>query len=359
MRAGPLLLTTGIEEHRPLGFAGEPVYLSHRKLVAVVASRLGDGAATYFARPEVDEAHHRINWHATFDGEVRRWSELSPDQHASLIPKLIGLQQQLASLVATLEAAGDQGQAQENFGRALRVALCSPGLECLYVVGDNPVLTLWGFEGGSHHFDTLTFDPTAYSPTKPEVTPPPSQTAAPARRPWWRWLLWLLGLLALLLLTLLLLRSCLHVPIPVVEDLLPPADSPPVEEHPLEPPIIGPGTTVVPGGPVEGDGVGVETAPEGETTSNSVPTTGEGAPEEPLPPAATSPETPTPEAESPADEATPPETLSEPPAPPQSETPAEEPTPPGIPQEGTQEQPPPPASATPETPTPEAEKSSR
>jgi hypothetical protein len=347
MRAGPLLLTTGIEEHRPLGFAGEPIYLNHRKLVAVVASRLGDGAANYFARPEVDETHHRINWHAAFDGEVRRWTELSPDQQGNLTPKLTVLQQRLASLVATLEGTGDQGHAQENFGRALRLALRSPGVECLYVVGDNPVLTLWGFEGGSHRFDTLTFNPAAQSPTMTASDPPPSQDAAPARRPWWHWLLWLLGLLALLLLTLLVLRSCWDVQIPVVEDLLPRADGPPTEEQPLEPVTAEPGTTVVPGGPiVEGDGGGVEAAPQSEMTSDSVPPTGEGVLGEPTPPAGAMPETPTPEAESPTDEATPPgDSLSKPPAPPTAEAPAEEPTPPGAAQEGAQEQPPPSPSA--------------
>jgi hypothetical protein len=386
MRAGPLLLTTGIEEHRPLGFAGEPVYLSHRKLVAVVASRLGDSAANFFARPEVDETHHRINWHATFDGDVRRWIELSPDRQASLTPTLTGLQQRLASMVTTLEVAGDRGRAQENFGRTLRLALRSPGVECLYVVGDNPVLTLWGFEGGNHSFDTLTFDPMV--PIK--TTLPPSQAAVPARRPWWRWFLWLLGLLALLVLTLLLLRSCLHVPIPVVEDLTPPAlspppqlpreQSPPPQDHPLEPPIVEPGTAVVPGGPiVEGHGVGVEPEPQGEKTSvppagadeqtpapggalsdtstpeakspvgvepgsqggtTSVPPA--GANEQPASPAGAVSEPPPPEGKAAVDEAAP-KTGDEPPAPSQQETPTDQLTPPPTAQKSNQAGQPPPS----------------
>ena len=328
MRAGPLLLTTGIEEHRPLGFAGEPVYLSHRKLIAVVGSRLDDSAANFFARPEVDETHHRINWHATSDGDVRRWIELSPDRQASLTPTLTRLQQRLASLVTTLEVAGDRGRAQENFGRTLRLALRSPGVESLYVVGDKPVLTLWGFEGGKHSFDALTFDPKV--PIK--TIQPPSQAAA--RRPWWRWLLWLLGLLSLLVLTLLLVRSCLHVPISTVDDLLPPSQSPPPQESPLEPPTVGPGTAVVPGGSiVEGHGVGVEPGPQGETTS--VPPAGIN--EQPAPPVGAVPEANTPEAKSPVVGVEPG---------PQGETTS-------VPPAGTNEQPAPPVGAMPETPTPE------
>jgi hypothetical protein len=337
MRSGPLLLTTGIEQHRPLGFAGEPVYLIHRKLAAVVANRLGDGAASYFARPEIDEINHRINWHATVEGEVRRWIDLSSSQQTSLLPKLAALQQSLGSLVATLDSAGDKGQAQENFGRALRLALRSPGIEYLYMVGDHLVLALWGFEGGNRPFDTLTFAP---APASAQVTmQPPSAAAVQTPRPWWHWLLWLLGLLALLLLIMLILRSCFHVPIPVADDLLPPAETP-APEQPGEPPIVEPHTTTIgPGGTiVERDESGVGVAPQSEVpaTPSDAPPAGDAAPDTSAPPTGSEPETAPPQPESPADEPTPPDAApSEPPPEPS----AEEPT---TSQEDVPEPPPPP-----------------
>jgi hypothetical protein len=324
MRSGPLLLTSGIEQHRPLGFAGEPVYLIHRKLAAVVANRLGDGAAGYFARPEIDEINHRINWHATVEGEVRRWIDLSSNQQTGLLPKLAALQQSLGSLVATLERARDKGQAQENFGRALRLALRSPGIECLYVIGDHLVLALWGFEGGPHPFDTLTFAP---APAPAQVTMQPQSVATvQTRRPWWHWLLWLLGLLALLLLIMLILRSCFHVPIPVADDLLPPAEAP-APEQPEEPQILEPHTTTIgPGGAiVEGDGVAVGVAPQSEVpaTPSDAPPAGEVAPETPAPPMGTEPETAPPQPEGPAGEPTSPDAApSERPPEPSAEGPA-------------------------------------
>jgi hypothetical protein len=349
MRAGPLLLTTGIEDHRPLGFAGEPVYLNHRKLAAVVASRLGDGAASYLARPEIDETNRKINWHATVDGEVRRWTDLSPEQRAQLAPRLTALQQTFGPLVDSLERAGEAAHAQENFGRALRLALRSPGVEYLYLVGEHPVLTLWGFEGGAQPFDTLTFNPAVPAAPKPTPAPavgvPPSPAAVAAARPWWRWLLWLLPLLALLLLALLVLRYCLHEPLPFVEPLLPPIEPLP-EERPAEPSVLVPGPAVVPGGPiVDSDGVGV--APDGAPAvpaplPGTEPPASEAAPEQAQPPPeGTAPETPpaetpaeetppqetppegTPPEETPPEE-TPPETPGEPPTPPQPEMPPEE-----------------------------------
>jgi hypothetical protein len=324
MRSGPLLLTSGIEQHRPLGFAGEPVYLIHRKLAAVVANRLGDGAAGYFARPEIDEINHRINWHATVEGEARRWIDLSSSEQNSLLPKLAALQQSLGSLVATLERAGDKGPAQENFGRALRLALRSPGIEYLYMVGDNLVLALWGFEGSNRPFDTLTFAP---APVPAQVTmQPQSAVAVQTPRPWWHWLLWLLGLLAILLLIMLILRSCFHVPIPVADDLLPPAEAP-APEQPAEPPIVEPHTTTIgPGGViVEGDGASVGVVPQSDVPAapSDVPPAGEAAPEIPAPPTGTEPETAPPQSESSGEAPTPPDaTPSEPPPEPSAEEPA-------------------------------------
>jgi hypothetical protein len=134
------------------------------------------------------------------------------------------------------------------------------------------------------------------------------------------------------LLALLILRSCLDVPIPVVDEILPPTDSAPAVDQPPESPIIEPGITVVPGGPViEGDGVGTGVAPEGEVPalpSETAPPASETAP-----PEGATRETPPSE---PAESAPPPEDTPSDSTPP--EPPSEEP-PPG-------EEPPPPPSST-------------
>ena len=159
--AGPLLLTTRPEGYRPLGFGGEPIHAAYRKLVAVIESRLGPEAARYLARPEVDEATHSIGWHAACEGPVRRWSQLSLEEQAAMATAFTNLQARLGNLAIELEKAGAAGGAKENFGHALRLALRSPGLDYLFFVGDQPVLTAWGSETGSGGFDSLAFDPKA------------------------------------------------------------------------------------------------------------------------------------------------------------------------------------------------------
>jgi hypothetical protein len=71
------------------------------------------------------------------------------------------LQARLGNLAIELEKAGVAGGAKENFGHALRLALRSPGLDYLFFVGDQPVLTAWGSETGQGGFDNLAFDPRA------------------------------------------------------------------------------------------------------------------------------------------------------------------------------------------------------
>ena len=260
-----------------MGFGGEPVHGNYRKLTAVIESRLGPAAARYLARPEMHEASRSIGWHATVDGPVRRWSELTPTEQASLGPVFESLQAKLQGLVRDLEAAGPSNRgAQESFGHALRLALRSPGMDNLFFVGDQPVLALWGFEGGTDSgFDSLTF--------RPQVNRslPATEVAVVAARPWWRWVLWLLGLLLLLLLLLFLLHSCLRVPVPLVDKFLPQSLAP-VPETPEAPnpapngtTVVGPNgtTTVVPGGTATGTENGTVTVPgeAGTTTGTTTP----------------------------------------------------------------------------------------
>jgi hypothetical protein len=279
--SGPLLVTSHAGTYRPLGFGGEPVHGNYRKLVAVIESRLGPAAARYLARPEMHEASRSIGWHATVDGPVRRWSELMPSEQANLGPIFEVLQARLQGLVRDLEAAGPSASgAQENFGHALRLALRSPGMDNLFFVGDQPVLALWGFEGGAGPgFDSLSFRPdTARGLPATEVA------VVSTTRPWWRWLLWLLGLLLLLLMLLLVLHSCLRVPVPLVDKFLPQSLQPepetpaaPNEATPNSTTILGPNstTTVVPGGTITGPGNGPVVP--GGATGTVAPGTNEGA----------------------------------------------------------------------------------
>jgi hypothetical protein len=192
MRGGPLLARMPLADLRSLGSLGEPAYLAYRRIVAALEALGAADCARYFARPEPDGRGDVLSWHAAVEGPVRPWSGLSPEERQAAALSIAAVRDRLAGLCASREAV----QPGDGFARLLRQAAVSPGLEHLYLVGGQPVLTGWGFEAEGARFDTLAFA----APAAGEGLAP----VVPARRrrdidlPGWWWLpLALLLLLAL------------------------------------------------------------------------------------------------------------------------------------------------------------------
>jgi hypothetical protein len=198
-RAGPLLAKTRLDEFRPLGSLGEPAYLAYPRLVAALEALGAEDCARYFARPEPDGRGETLSWHAPDDGPARLWTSLSEEEQRETAPRLLAIKEQLSQLCSVREAVA----ATDGIARLLRSAAVSPGLEHLYVVGERPVLTAWGFDREHGRFDTLSF---ALPPAEPEPRTPPTPVQA-AAAPWlwlWPWPSWWWPALALPLLLLVL-----------------------------------------------------------------------------------------------------------------------------------------------------------
>ena len=206
-----LITSTRLVGVRPVGVENQRVIDIYRQLVSVISSRLGAGHAEMFARPERQTSGTAIDWHTELEGDIRRLADLPPEQQAAI-------EAEVAAKTAAVHALGAELRAGEGGGRLvgemLQRAVVLPGRDSIFLVGDRPVLLLWGFE------------PEGEMPGYvPRLAPPPSapapamETAALAAgsrmgRSWWRWLLLLL-LLALL--GFLIVRACEPVP-PVVVD---------------------------------------------------------------------------------------------------------------------------------------------
>lgn len=206
-----LITSTRLVGVRPVGVENQRVIDIYRQLGSVIRSRLGAGHAELFARPERQTSGTAIDWHTDLEGEIRRLADLPPEQQAAI-------EAEVAAKTAAVHALGAELRTGEGGGRLvgemLQRAVVLPGRDSIFLVGDRPVLVLWGFE------------PEGEMPgCVPRLAPPPSaparvvETAALAAssrmgRSWWRWLLLLL-LLALL--GFLILKACEPVP-PVVVD---------------------------------------------------------------------------------------------------------------------------------------------
>lgn len=206
MRQGEVLLEERAETYRPLGAFGQPVHLSYVQLRATVAQKLSPRAANLFATPQVDARGHTIRWVAPVAGTPRSWNDLAPEEQTAHALDLQILRGEFDMFLAELDAA-EGAQGSEAFASVLRQALKTPNDGHLHFVGDQPVMTFWGFsELTGASFEPLAAPapaPAEAPPERPAAATPPPIAAAPVGRRFPPWLLWLIPLLLLLLLLLL------------------------------------------------------------------------------------------------------------------------------------------------------------
>jgi hypothetical protein len=217
---GPMVAQGPVDRYRPMGVFGRPAFESHVQLRAALLSRLGPRFANYFARPTFDAERRSIRWTAESPGTVIAWSTLDADRRAQLEPTLAqirsGLQRYVDELkaIAANPARGDAGHALASL---IEQAVKVPDESHLHLVGEQPVLSFWGFENqGGHSVDAALLSaaqriaPAAAAPAPAAeaiavAAPVVQEIAKKTRRrgmvAWWGWLL---GLLLLILLALLL-----------------------------------------------------------------------------------------------------------------------------------------------------------
>ncbi|HEX7198755.1 MAG TPA: hypothetical protein VF213_04740, partial [Dongiaceae bacterium] len=222
-----LVTTTHLSGLRPLGVGSQQVIDGYPQLIRVIEDRLGPKDAALLARPERRPDPSWIDWHTAYQGPVTALAELPLERRTAVEIEVGQALSRLRSLAETLRS-GD-GSAR-FFGEVLTRVAIIPGADSIYLVGDHPVVVLWGFEAERRV-------PAFVPPTAPEMpaTPIPAASSAGATEVGAlgaasaadqgrlaALLRWLLLLLLLGVLILLLLKSCEPLP-PVVVDRQGPA----------------------------------------------------------------------------------------------------------------------------------------
>jgi hypothetical protein len=207
-----------------------PVFQSHADITAAVRQYLGIPAASLFAKPVVIGGE--IAWTTDLPGPARRWSDLTAAERERFEPLRRDLGIRLTGLIDTLRRGGVNTKLG-NLSHLLDAALVVPGSEHLRIVGDQPVLTFWGFRRpGESGLAPLAAEP------PPVKLPPPAPV--PRRRLW----PWLLALLALLLLLAGALWWWLTppalIPVPPPPPPAPIVQPPPPPPEPPPAPIVQP-----------------------------------------------------------------------------------------------------------------------
>src|SRR3954468_18425766 len=125
MGHGPTLILTTRLGVRPLGVRGDPLHAVAGQLLAVVRRRLGDGPANLLAEPQLRESGDGIDWYASQDGEVRRFTELSQSERDQVLATV-------DSHLAAINGLGDQLAASPSseharlIGRSLQLSTRRP-----------------------------------------------------------------------------------------------------------------------------------------------------------------------------------------------------------------------------------------
>jgi von Willebrand factor type A domain len=207
-----LVTSTRLAGVRPLGAYNQHVIDSYRQLVDVIRNRLGAAHADLFARPERQPSQSGIDWHTDLEGEVRGLADLPPEQQMTIEAVVAARTTAVRELGAELQG-GDRNT--RRLGELLQLAVALPGRDSIHLVGDRPVLVLWGFEPESRIPGYMP-RPSA-PPSAPARAAEAASLAASSRtgRDLWRWLLLLV---LLLLLGFLTVKACEPLPSVVVEN---------------------------------------------------------------------------------------------------------------------------------------------
>ncbi|WP_281352658.1 hypothetical protein [Skermanella pratensis] len=217
-----------LSDHTGLAVFNKPVFESHGRLVETVRQHLGQRYAAVFSRPEV-RPDGEVVWWTGQEGTVRRWTDLEAEERARLDPARLEMGGALERLASDLGRSGINTRLG-NMSPILAAAPEIPGIEHLYVVGDQFALAFWGFRGNTGSVNAFGRIPEPVVPPVAPVVPPPVRG--------FPWLRLLLGALLLALLAALLwwwLATRTPEPLPAPEPLPPVVPEAPVPEPVPEP----------------------------------------------------------------------------------------------------------------------------
>lgn len=251
--ASTFIATTRRGDFNAMRYQGILVTDCWPQLSSLLEKQLSPGHALFIAEPVHEASGNTTDWYTAAEGAPVPLSQLPPGEQAVARARIQTLASDIDALAASLK--DDQNSSKNMRGNILALALRYPGEEHIHMVGDQPVLTCWGYAPGTmgaQPEDLMRLGmavPAAATTSTAAAAAHSAQTAAVSVSPfpWWRALLWfLLGLL--LLAALFFLASLLFGPSGcVTPNALPPGwssawppagcapVSPSVEEKAIEP----------------------------------------------------------------------------------------------------------------------------
>ena len=214
--SGTRIASTPRANMHELAFQGIAPSASFPQIRDMLLRKFGDEYVLLFARPAENAGNATIDWYSPVQGEPRRLTELPPEKERAAREQLSHMGGEIQRYAE--ELIHSQDPLKVTRGNILKLALCYPDDSALYVVGDQPVFTCWGFGPGTPGVEPANLSrlavPRAATGTPAEAPPPPAAPDVPpaARRSGCLW--WLLPLALVCALGFVLFTSFAGLPAP-------------------------------------------------------------------------------------------------------------------------------------------------
>ncbi|MBQ7584946.1 MAG: hypothetical protein IJU40_01690 [Desulfovibrionaceae bacterium] len=141
-----LITTTPRASINALAYQGIIVSDCYVQIVGTIGRSLGEDAAKLLAEPVANRNEGFIDWYSHHQGPVRSLSDLEAPQAEKVTAVIASRAQAIRDFAESLIATHDPQKVTR--GHLLQVALLYPSLNDIYVVGEEPVVTCWGFGPG-------------------------------------------------------------------------------------------------------------------------------------------------------------------------------------------------------------------
>ena len=145
--AHTFITSTELANLRPLAWQGVQASSCYDQLVHLLQTKLGPRQAALLAEPLVDEQQGKVDWYSSVEGKVQPLNELAPETINAVRAELASLAESIYQIAQNLKASPNSNSSMA--GALLELAISFPGEEHLYLVGNQPVVTAWGYAPSS------------------------------------------------------------------------------------------------------------------------------------------------------------------------------------------------------------------
>ena len=148
----------------------------HRELQTLIRRHLPGVVASVFTLPVPCADGKTVDWYSDLPGQPTRLASLPAARRAAMKAKL---EERLDALRRLADALPTRVKGSESIAALLRAAIRYPDDSHIYVIGDEPVLTLWGF--------VLVEEPRRGGSTGPVLASASAPEPPVRRRDRWGW----------------------------------------------------------------------------------------------------------------------------------------------------------------------------